>query len=313
MYANRIFLSSLFLCIVSLLISCQSNSNVNSDKDSPSESGFHLPEPPAVLTDPQDKLNYVFEHYWDHFNFSDTSAQFNNGSAEQILVDYLAMFPQVSLDKLETGIPQFLDQAKIEPTSFAFFQQKLDSYLYDPNSPMRNDLYYEPVLTYFTASDRISAADKEKYKVLLDLVKRNKEGTRATDFSFLLADGTTSSLYQTDAALLLLMFYEPGCSNCEETFAALKAHAGIQDLISNKHLSVLAVYPDGNLDIWKNYRSQVPANFINVIDEKQAVLSKGLYDLKASPTIYLLDKDKKVILKDTDLNGFGEYLSTVSF
>ena len=59
-------------------------------------------------------------------------------------------------------------------------------------------------------------------------------------------------------------------------------------------LSFLKVlYPDGNMDIWKNYRNQIPANFINAIDEKQAVLSQGLYDLKASPTIYLLDKDKK--------------------
>jgi hypothetical protein len=46
---------------------------------------------------------------------------------------------------------------------------------------------------------------------------------------------------------------------------------------------------------------------INSYDKGTAVLKNELYDLKASPTIYLLDKDKRVILKNTGIEQINQY------
>ena len=47
---------------------------------------------------------------------------------------------------------------------------------------------------------------------------------------------------------------------------------------------------------------KMPANWINGFDSNQKIANEELYDLKAMPTLYLLDKGKKVLLKDADLD-----------
>lgn len=41
---------------------------------------------------------------------------------------------------------------------------------------------------------------------------------------------------------------------------------------------------------------------------KACYKGKNLYDLKAIPTLYLLDKDKKVLLKDATVAQIDQYL-----
>src|SRR5690606_22981267 len=110
------------------------------------------------------------------------------------------------------------------------------------------------------------------------------------------------SLHDIDAHFTLLFFYEPGCSHCEETIVQFQNTSVLQNLVSQNRLKVLAVYTAGDHAIWKRYQSHIPKDWINGFDQEMRILSKALYDLKASPTVYLLDEDKKVVLKDTDLS-----------
>ena len=47
----------------------------------------------------------------------------------------------------------------------------------------------------------------------------------------------------------------------------------------------------------------------NGYDKKLVIKEKNLYDLKAIPTLYLLDKDKKVLLKDATVAQIDQYLN----
>lgn len=307
---TKLLFSAVFVATV--LLSCNqekktappANPNVNTSTE------YHPPQPGANLTSKEEQLNYLFSHYWDNFNFSDTAKIIDSEYAEQAFVNYLSIFPAVSAEQLKEGITDFLDQAKQEQKGFDYFKKKLDSYLYDPNSPMRSDSFYEPVLEYYTSSDKIAQDEKARYRILLDLVRKNKVGSTATDFVYQTKGKTFNKLHELQAPLILLMFYEPGCSNCEQVIKVLKEQESINQMIANKQMQILAIYPEGNLEIWNDYADNIPSNWINAVDEKQEVLNKGLYDLKASPTIYLLDQDKKVILKDTELNALGNYLGS---
>ncbi|MVZ65299.1 DUF5106 domain-containing protein [Sphingobacterium sp. DK4209] len=298
------------LCLALLFSACNQKKKQASDAGTvnTTETVYTAPKPPEKLTAKEDQLNYVFEHYWDNFNFSDTTKILNPDYGEQALVNYVAMFPAMPVEKVNEGMEDFLDQAKQEQKGFDYFKQKLDSYLFDPNSPMRSDLFYEPVLVYYTSSDKVSADEKMRYRILLDLVRKNKVNSIATNFQFKTKIKPVNSLTDFQSPLTLLFFYEPGCSNCEEVIGQLKQQESINKMIADKKFQILAIYPEGSLEIWEDYAAQIPSNWINGVDENQVVLNTGLYDLKASPTIYLLDKDKRVILKDTDLAGLGQYL-----
>ncbi len=308
---NRIYF--LWISLLVLLFSaCNQNKSAESKQSIDNTStNYNVPKAPSQLQDEEAKINYVFVHFWDNFNFSDTTKVFNPDYGEQAIVDYLAYFPLVRLDTLREGVEDVFNQAKIDNSVFEFFKYQFENYLSNPNSPMRNDLFYEVVLEYLISSEKISAVDKIKYESLLPLVRKNKPGTIATDFSYINTDGRSSNLKSIKAPFTLLMFYEPGCSVCEETINQLKNNPGFNDVIEKGGLTILAIYPDGNEEIWRDYQSNIPGNWINGLDKDQAVVTKGLYMIKATPTIYLLDKDKRVILKDSNLNHVIQFFQNI--
>lgn len=245
--------------------------------------------------------------YWQGYDFSDPENINNPERGEQSLVDFMALFPKSSIDDVSRAVKSMLAHAKQSPAAFAYFTKQYERYLYDPNSPMRNDLYYEPVLEFLLDSVTQPEAEKIKTQIALSLVRKNKPGAVAADFSFVLPDGQRNKLSAVQSPLTLLFFYEPGCAHCEEAITAFKGHAVLNKLIEEKLLVFLAVYPFGGRDIWESDQKNIPRNWVNGFDDKDQVLKGGLYDLKATPTIFLLDQDKRVIVKDADISAVLAY------
>jgi len=69
-------------------------------------------------------------------------------------------------------------------------------------------------------------------------------------------------------------------------------------MIQRKDLVILTIYPDQDLEAWQNYLPQLPAQWINAYNPGAQVKDNHLYDLKAIPTLYLLDANKTVLVKD---------------
>ena len=66
---------------------------------------FRLPDVPVTLTAPEDRAAYLSLHYWDHFDFADTSLISRPEITEQAFVDFISILPhtpkaQESVDTL---------------------------------------------------------------------------------------------------------------------------------------------------------------------------------------------------------------------
>ncbi|WP_257095675.1 DUF5106 domain-containing protein [Sphingobacterium sp. E70] len=207
----------------------------------------------------------------------------------------------------DKAVDLMLDKAKSNRTSFDYFIKLYERYLYDGNSPMRNDIIYESVLRYMIKTDLLSDLEKEAYRPVYKLVLRNKVGQPAEDFSYELANGTKQKLSQTKGKFTFLIFYDPDCAHCKETIHQLRDTPQLVELFSQLQVQVLAIDPWGDRSKWKNYMPEMSEKWINGFDSDSKILSFNLYDLKASPTIYLLDENKKVLLKDTYLQPVIQY------
>lgn len=267
----------------------------NSNKSKPTESS--TTEETKTAISPEQKL----ATHWDGIALQDSSL--SKETLEQALADYIAIFPYVDDAKRADIVTKFLSKLKQHSGNYDYIMQQFDHYLYNPNSPVRNDLYYEPIVSFAIDSTQLNEADLFRYQSKLKLLKKNKVGEIAEDFSFLTAKGTELRLADIKGSFILLFFYEPGCSHCEKSLADFRSVQGFEELINQKIVQAVAVYPFGDNKAWKGYQDKIPTNWINGYDQKQAVVYKELYDLKATPTIYLLNKDKRVLLKDTDVLG----------
>ena len=92
----------------------------------------------------------------------------------------------------------------------------------------------------------------------------------------------------------------------------IKRSPVISSAVASGKLKILAIYPDEEIEIWRSHLNEIPSSWLNGYDKEQVLRNKHTYDLKAIPTLYLLDENKHVILKDTTVGHIHDYLLTTS-
>ncbi len=259
---------------------------------------FRLPDIPGNLTTTEQRAGYLALHYWDHYDFTDTIRIHRPEETEQILSDYIAILPHVSGQMAQASLFELFSQAEKEKGMFLFFAGLLEKYLYDPNSPFRNEEFYLHALRFIDVSPALDGMQKTRFAYQLKSVLKNRKGTKAADFTYTLSGGKQQRMYAVQSDYLLLYFNNPGCHACEETQAGLEASPVISEAMKSNRLKILALYPDEDLTEWGAHLSRMPTAWINGYDANQSIKNKELYDLRAIPSLYLLDKDKTVLVKD---------------
>lgn len=245
---------------------------------------------------------------WAKYKFTSDEVEKYPDLIEQSLVDYLAIFPNYSTTDIDASLKRLIEKTENDMLFFDFVKEKISSYLYHPNSPMRNDLYFEQVLRVYQNSNFLSDVDKKRDLLILELVQKNQVGKLATNFSFIDREGKEQRMSNYKAAEKLIVFYDPTCSHCNEVMVEMKGSDILNKEVKAKNLIVLAIDPLGDWEDWKEYNSNIPTDWVNGIDKSQEILKKSKYNILAYPTIYLLDEDNKVILKDVYFSYVEKYL-----
>lgn len=175
-----------------------------------------------------------------------------------------------------------------------------DLYLNNPGSPVRDETLYIRLLQSLLAVDSLPEEVRTRGEENLRKASLNRPGCAATDFNYLDRKGREGSLYKFSAPQTILIFYDPECPHCPEILRDVASHRGINRAISEGNLRVLAIYAEGKRDVWDKTKADMPGNW-TVGYDLTGILDNDLYDLPAMPIIYLLDGDKRVILKDPDV------------
>ena len=267
---------------------------------------------PAMYTDPIERAAYAAAHFWDRF--TDTTQVYAcdsvtvNGVPMEALESQMGLFAtllgQMPLDEGGKAVARLYDRAEAferkYPDSNVFEQLSrwTKHYLYDPNSPVRNeDLYYYYV-ERLGRSDLIDNGYRMGYEWDARMCNLNRVGTPAADFSFIDTRGRLRTLYGVKADYTVLIFGNPGCKACMEIMEAMESTPEVAELIASGRLQVVDVYIDQEIDDWKAHIDEYPKTWINGYDHEYAIRTDLIYNVRGIPSIYLLDADKTVLMKD---------------
>ena len=304
-YLNIFFL---FLILCTACGNRKASDNQAEDIKSDSTKIFALPVIPALLNTPESRADYLVRHYWENVDFADTTYLDHREVMEQAWVDYIDIMKLVPEETAISAITQMYKDAGKKKKVFFYFTDLAEKYLYDPNSPMWNEELYIPVLDAMLESTVLDDTEKILPKGRRELAEQNRPGRQAEDFTYTLVSGKSGTLYGVKADYTLLFINNPGCHACEEGIKELKQAPAINKEFEAGNLKILSVYPDEDKEEWERHLSDFPKEWINGYDKKLMIKEKNLYDLKAIPTLYLLDKNKKVLLKDAVVGQIEQYL-----
>lgn len=261
---------------------------------------YKVPEAPAMLAGQERIDDFYARNWWRDFDYSDTTqvALTDTAYMVRLFADWATVLERVPDSVGVRSVEQVMDRASANKKTFEWFVMAAREVLADPNSQWRDDELYMPVLRVRIASPFTDEPTRERLRYRLDILSQNRIGHKANNIRYTLFDGFEGTLYGIKAEFTLVFINNPGCEMCRTVREEICASALLSGYIASGRLKVLAIYPDQDLDEWLRYRTEMPSTWINGYDRECVMRTRGTYNLSAIPSLYLLDKDKNVLIKD---------------
>ena len=280
--------------------------------EAPARRDFPSVDVPTMYADPQERANFAASHFWDRFTDPEKAYASDsvtvNGVPVAVVEAQMGLFTSLLCELPEESASQAVirlyDRADAferkypESNVFEELGRLLRHYLYDPNSPVRNEDVYFYFVDRLGRSDLIDNGYRMGYEWDARKCNLNRVGTPAADFSFTDTRGRVRTLYGVKAEYTVLIFGNPGCQACQDIMEDMESTPEVAALIDSGRLQVVDVYIDQDIDDWKAHIPEYPASWINGYDHGYTIRTDILYNVRGIPSIYLLDAEKTVLLKD---------------
>ena len=297
----------ILLTLVVLLVSCGGATTQKSDAN---DADVVCYEPGTRQVDidfdiysytTKEEFDEAIGRYWDRFEFEcgERVIEYDTVSLLQAFADYVA-YINVGMEPMQCDsmLRGLMHRAEASRPVLDFFAYVAENVLHDPNSPMRNDELYIPILEVLVESSLYDEYDRIVPIYDLELARQNRIGNVANDIVYTLANGKTGRLHSIDSDYVIVMFSNPGCPMCREIIEEITSSPLINEMMENDLVEVLAIYPDEDLEAWRDHIGDIPRSWINGYDAGMRITEARSYNLQAIPSLYLLDSEKRVIIKD---------------
>ena len=250
----------------------------------------------ASLTKDQ-RLDYLKAHFFDGVDFNDTLLLRSNAWSNKA-ISYLSLWgnSRYSQKQLETefikAVTILMDKASVNPD--------IDKFLLDYLLGGFDKYHMDEVITYMADhfQDPFSCEDQKIKSALqkkLDTFKKISNGKIAPDIEVPDMKGKMIKLSSIPSEYTLLIFWSSECSHCTDMMPKVKE---IYDKQKPKRMEVLAVSIDTSRREWTGFIKDEKLDFLNGSDLKGFdSKSADQYNIYATPTMFLLDREKKILAK----------------
>lgn len=282
------------------------------------EPGFAIAHP---VTKQDSIANYEFykKHYWDGISFMDDRVirtPFFLPKVEKYFRDILVP----SADTIIKEADYLLLLARTNTEMYKFLLNWLtDEYIYpkymgqDAVFVHLFEEYHSKGVSNWLNEKQLIAISNRAYMVMSNLI-----GDKAADLDMVDTLGKPYHLYDVNAEYIVVCFWDPTCSHCREEVPRLDSlyqakwkQQGVKIygvLSENEKTKWLQFIRKNNLKDWIHvYQTEETKK---AITDSQRPGYKQLYDITQTPTLYLLDKEKRIIAKKLTLQQMDDLLQT---
>ncbi len=147
------------------------------------------------------------------------------------------------------------------------------------------------------AADWVKGASLSTVKRLASKRKPLLNGKVAPNITMQLENGESIALHDVEAAYTILIFWRPNCGHCKLAIPAIKSFYEAHRAEGVKVFAPCTWMQDKTPQCWTDVKEKGMEDFINVVDPTMQSKFLSLYDVQTTPRIFLLDKDKRILIK----------------
>jgi len=241
-------------------------------------------------TDGEDPL-----HYLDYIDFTDP--RYLNTSI--LPVRLKEFFTQKLLQQPDTLIcyTDLLLKEDMHPRVRAYCAQYLFT-LFFTSEIMGMERVAVHIAREYFINDPALSDDPEMLREMENYVEFNSRcltGMNAPPLELPDKEGNIRSLYGIRAPYSVVFFFEDNCPACSDELLKL---VKFSQKTENKDIIIFAVYTGDNRDVFVKYSDFFPENWTAVWDPHLSSGFQKMYNVRSTPRIYLLDRNKIIIGRD---------------
>ncbi len=271
--------------------------------------------------DSQFAYHYFKNHYWDGINFYDERLA-RTPFFESRLDKYFEQLVFPAADSVIKEMDWMMGFASINEEMQKFLLLKFVNRYLNQKYMWEDAVFVHLYEKYFSQKEYAWLTDKGR-KLITDRaysLMANITGNPAADISLPDTIGKKTTLYEVNSPYTLVAIWDPTCSHCKEMLPKLDSLYKAKWKAMGLKVFALAKETDGTKQTWLSFIKDHRLNdWVNVYysraDDKARVDGgipsySQLYDVQSFPTLYLLDKDKRIIAKkvtDTQVDEILDY------
>lgn len=267
---------------------------------------FPLPQVPCCLGGMRQRANYLALHYWDRVDMTDSRTMSDNEDVMEVgFSEFISILSYASNAK--EAFRRLYAKASACQQSFRFFVRLARKYLADTQSPFYDEELYRLALLGVlhqgegaecskNIDELLDISERKRLEFRTKLLGKNRVGQIAHDFNYQTKTEQTAELFSLQREYVLICFYDPECASSENVLDQLADSVKINEHLLGRRLDILCVNVEGDTPSWRE--RQLPEGWIDACDDNYSITANLLYDLSDLPSLYLLDDEKVVLLKN---------------
>ena len=267
------------------------------------------PEPPEGLNK-SERINYFFDNYFEHLDFR-YDWLLRSPILKQKLDFFFKNFVPKGPDSIIASIDVIASKMEVNKEIYQYFVvDQLNKYA--KSTIIGQDKIYHHIVTKYYLMGKAPWADKDSIQKMKQSAMR-MEGTFlgdiATDFTADNITGETVNLHNINSEYTLLIFTKPECDYCDKQLSEININ--FPKLTSD--INIFNVVLGTNKNNIKSLSTGPQRESVTMLfpTPKEDLRIRQDYNIQSFPLVYLLDRNKKIILKKasvTDTLGYHRSL-----
>jgi len=259
------------------------------------------------------RWQYTKQHYFDNIEL-ENPAMLRTPFLHRHIRYYLDKLTVQHPDSISASLDFILQRMKPAPETFKHYLVRfLNDYA--ASKIVGFDAVYVHLVDNYYAKGLATWTDEEQLQKILenaDILRPLLIGKIAPDIKMETREGRQIALHEVDAPYTVLFFWDPDCGHCKK---------GMPDVIDfykkfkDRGVEVFAVctkFYNEKDKCWQFIDEREGMElWVNVMDPYHRSRYKTIYDIRSTPQIYILDKNKKILSKRIGTDQLAEVMEMI--
>jgi hypothetical protein len=263
--------------------------------------------PDGSLIDSNFEFHYYINHYWDNTDFSEPALLYTPGFHPRLKTYFEEIVPPL-IDTVIKYADLLIEKSKDTPELFKYILWYLTN-RYERSQYVAHDAIFVHLVQQYYAKGLCPWVDEAVLETMVkkaDKLSKILIGRKAPELYMADTNGVFHSNYDINRKYTIMWFWDLNCGHCKTATPKLvEFYNRAKDSLD---FEVYAVCTTADTLKWKQAIIDRQMPWINVGGNKANIDFTVVYDVSTTPVIYVLDKEKKIIVKKIGIDELEAFI-----